>query len=97
MRVLITGASSGLGRGLALSLLKKGAFVGGVARNKSNQNYLNQYVHNKPVESSNLLTGNGSMMDSVFMTEFVEKMTEAWGGIDLLIANAGVFGPRADF
>lgn len=97
LRVLITGASSGLGRGLALSLLSKGAFVGGVARNKSNLDSLKQRVHNNPEESSNFLTGNGSMMDSIFMTEFVEKMSEEWGGVDLLIANAGVFGPRADF
>ena len=97
LRVLITGVGSGLGRGLTLSLLKNGALVGGVTRNKNNLEDLRQYLQVNSTLSSNFLSDSGSMMDGIFMQEFVNKMSAAWGGIDLLIANAGVYGPRVDF
>jgi NADP-dependent 3-hydroxy acid dehydrogenase YdfG len=81
---LVTGASSGLGRGLALWLTRRGVRVWAAARRTDLLEALR-------AEAGDLLTPLG--MDVGAPTETFERVRELdreAGGLDLVIANAGV-------
>lgn len=82
-KVLITGASSGIGRSMALWWAQRGATVWATARRMKNlQELASQNAHIKPVE-----------MDVSKQTELVKQIRDIdkeCGGLDLIIANAGI-------
>lgn len=85
-KVLITGASSGIGRGMALWWAKRGATVWATARRTSNLEALAKEGGGKIIAVA---------MDVSKEAETVAKIQEiddACGGLDLVIANAGVGG-----
>ena len=86
LKVLITGASSGIGEALALELNKRGAIVILCARNEGElkrvQNRLNKEV------SSTTLVYDVTNFNSA--QEVLNEVIRAYGGIDILINNAGI-------
>ncbi len=85
--VLITGASSGIGRALAIELARRGAAVGLLARR---QDLLREVV--REIEA---LGGKASALptdvtDANAVRAAVSALQSEFGPIDLLIANAGV-------
>jgi short-subunit dehydrogenase len=91
-RVLITGASRGIGRALARSLDERGAELGLVARDRSRLEQLAAELRGDPA----LLAADVSEWSEIDAA--VGEFAERAGGIDLLVANAGVahYGPFAD-
>ena len=88
-RIFLTGASSGIGEGLAIALAKQGAIVGLAARRKE----VLEGVSAK-VESAGGLA-RSFPLDVVSKEEVfdaVERFRSEFGGIDILIANAGIGG-----
>ncbi|HEV8138290.1 MAG TPA: SDR family NAD(P)-dependent oxidoreductase [Pyrinomonadaceae bacterium] len=95
--VLITGASSGIGRGLAIDLAGRGAKLGLVARRKE---VLDEII----TEISGTKTPNGEgqlprvlaisadVQDAESMRAAAEQLRSQFGKIDVLIANAGIGG-----
>jgi short-subunit dehydrogenase len=86
---LVTGASSGLGRGLALWLGKRGVKVYAAARRRAHLDALAQEAkaagaHIEPVEL------DVSHADATL--ERIRALDDACGGLDLVVANAGVGG-----
>ena len=89
---MITGASSGIGRGLAVALGAKGAKVGLVARRAET---LDEVV--KEIES---LGGKAVAMPADVqiaesMKSAADQLNRSLGPIDVLVANAGI-GPTRD-
>ena len=86
-RVLLTGASDGIGAAVARALGAEGARVGLFARRKEKLEEVAAAVHEAGGEAL-VLPGD------VTSTEEVEgafaTLVEAWGGVDIAIANAGV-------
>src|SRR4051794_37580696 len=80
-RVLITGASRGLGRSLAEAFAWRGATLGLVARTEAD---LHSLVDELPAADHEILIADAS--DRRQMTAAVE----AFGDIDVVVANAGV-------
>jgi short-subunit dehydrogenase len=80
-RVLITGASRGLGRSLAEAFAWRGATLGLVARTEAD---LHSLVDELPAADHKVLIADAS--DRRQMTAAVE----AFGDIDVVVANAGV-------
>jgi short-subunit dehydrogenase len=86
--VLITGASSGIGRALAVELARRGARLGLVARRAE---VLNEIV-------SELGSANGvkamafpaDVQDAQSMRQAARRLISEFGCIDVLVANAGV-------
>jgi len=79
--VLITGASSGIGRSTAENFLNKGYIVYGAARTEEKLEYLNEYPD-----------GHYQIMDiteAQMRKKCVEKILDIEGKIDILINNAG--------
>src|SRR5947209_2883680 len=85
--VLVTGASSGIGRALAVELGKRGARVGLAARRAEELSKVAEEVGRAGGEALALPADvrNPSEMDSA-----VKVLIEKWERIDVLIANAGM-------
>ena len=88
-RVFITGASSGLGRGLALHYAKSGAVVYAAARRKDE---LTRLASEAPKESIVPMPLDVQEVDA--LVSAIHRAEEASGGaLDLVVANAGVGRP----
>ena len=94
--VMITGASSGIGRGLALELARLGATLGLVARRKEVLDEIITEIGGNQQEnggrSANVLAISGDVQDADSMRAAAEQLRAQFGKIDVLIANAGVGG-----
>lgn len=86
--VLITGASSGIGRGLAVELARRGAKLGLVARRAD---VLNEIVSElDSAAQANALPLPADVQDAQSMRAAAERLMSTFGPVDMLIANAGV-------
>lgn len=92
-RVLITGASSGIGAAVAVFLANRGYKVWGTTRDLAKVNSLPEELR----EKVDFLAMDVTDKDSVHRG--MEKFFRRAGGIDVLINNAGygVFGPVEEF
>jgi uncharacterized protein len=91
--VLITGASSGIGRCLAIDFAKLGAAVIGCGRSKERlDETLNEI---RPLSSSSMMIPC-DVGDRVQARSMVNKVLEDFGRVDILINNAGI-GMRQPF
>jgi short-subunit dehydrogenase len=84
--VVITGASSGIGKALADLALQSGAKVAVCARNKSRLEATFSDVNNKEY----LLLTQADVAVEADCKQFIDSVVQAWGGIDILINNAGM-------
>jgi short-subunit dehydrogenase len=85
--VLITGASSGIGRGLALALSQRGAKVGLVAR-RADQ--LETLVREIEAANGHAVALPADVLNGASLKSAAERLRSTFGPIDVLIANAGV-------
>lgn len=90
-RVLITGASSGIGRATARLLVEGGAHVAVCARRAEALETLRADVEGS---EGQLFTRVCDVSQVESVTDFVGWSREQLGGFDTLINNAGVLGPR---
>lgn len=89
---MITGASSGIGRGLAVELGRRGAKLGLVARRAD---VLEEVIREIEAVGSKAVALPGDVQDAGSMSAAAEKLSAEFGPIDILIANAGI-GPTRD-
>lgn len=83
--VVITGASSGIGKALAFAALKEGASVAVCARNEDK---LKELYGN--VDNSVLYYASVDVSNEAECKVFMNAVTDKWGRIDVLINNAGI-------
>jgi NAD(P)-dependent dehydrogenase (short-subunit alcohol dehydrogenase family) len=83
---LITGASSGIGLGLTRGFLEAGFHVVANSRNVTRSSVL------KP--RSDLLLVDGDVGESATARHLVDSGLRRFGGIDVVINNAGIFIPK---
>ena len=95
--VLITGASSGMGKDLALLLASYGARVALSARRREKLEETSAECGELGAEAIVL---EADIADRGSMLEVRDTLLEAWGFVDIVVANAGVGGlnpaPRFD-
>ena len=84
--VLITGASSGIGRHSAIHLAERGYKVIIVARN---MNRLEETIRNAPSIASNMHPYKVDVSDSDSLSKTANLILKEWGHIDVLVNNAG--------
>jgi short-subunit dehydrogenase len=87
--VMITGASSGIGRALAVDLGKRGARLGLLARRKD---LLDKLVGEIGAHGAKSLALPASVQDAEAVGAAAEHLRAEFGPIDILIANAGIGG-----
>ncbi len=85
--VLITGASSGIGRGLALELARRGARAGLLARRGD---LLREVVEEIQSHGGKAIALPADVTDANAVRAAAGKLRNEFGPMDLLIANAGV-------
>jgi NAD(P)-dependent dehydrogenase (short-subunit alcohol dehydrogenase family) len=87
--VIITGGTKGLGRASVKKWLGEGWHVATCARDEADLALLESEMSNP-----NLLTQALDVRESVAVRGFVERVLDKWNGIDVLINNASILGPR---
>jgi short-subunit dehydrogenase len=85
--VLITGASSGIGRSLAVELGKRGASVGLLARRAES---LREVAREVEAAGGRALALPSDVTDAASVRAAADELREKFGAIDVLVANAGV-------
>lgn len=85
--VMITGASSGIGRGLALEIASRGANVGLLARR---QELLNELVREVTAHNVKAVSAIADVRDAKAVRAAADRFRKELGPIDVLIANAGI-------
>jgi short-subunit dehydrogenase len=87
MRVLVTGASQGIGRALAVAAAKRGCKVIATARSADLLNELSTEVK---ATGGTIATVAGDITDPSDRQKLVDAAKEHFGGLDVLINNAGI-------
>jgi short-subunit dehydrogenase len=85
--VMVTGASSGIGRGVAVAIARRGARVCLVARRAET---LSEIVGEIKSLGGQALALPGDVQDANAMREAADQFRQRFGSIDILIANAGI-------
>ena len=86
---LVTGGSSGIGRAVALELARAGASVAVTGRRAAP---LKETVDAITAEGGSALAIPGDVRDEAHAADAVAQTVEAFGGLTILVNNAGVIG-----
>ncbi len=89
--VLITGASQGLGKALALAYAEEGAKV---VINSRSEDSIKPVVEEAEGKGTEVLAVAADVSDGEEVRRLVDAAVERFGRIDVLVNNAGVLGPR---
>ncbi|MBI2935927.1 MAG: bifunctional aldolase/short-chain dehydrogenase [Chloroflexi bacterium] len=81
---LVTGAASGIGKACVDSFLRRGAAVIGLDVNPAIER-----LHDRP----DFLGITGDVTNEGYVVEALERSVRAFGGLDMLVLNAGIFPP----
>jgi short-subunit dehydrogenase len=94
VNVLITGAGRGIGKRLALGFSTSNAHVGLLGRSQGELDVTKLEIEDRGGVALRL---RADVRNFDQITAAVDRMTREWGGVDTLIANAGVQGPVGFF
>ncbi|HXF42374.1 MAG TPA: SDR family NAD(P)-dependent oxidoreductase, partial [Pyrinomonadaceae bacterium] len=85
---VITGATRGIGRAIALKLAELGANVAfNFAKSREQADDLIKEIEGKGVKG---FVQQCDVADTAAAADFIKAVTEAFGGLDLLVNNAGI-------
>jgi len=87
---LVTGASRGIGRAVALDLARAGAHVVALARTQGALEELDDEIRKLGCEATLVPC---DLKDAEALDRLGAAIHERWGKLDILVANAGVLGP----
>ncbi|MEZ5405589.1 MAG: SDR family oxidoreductase [Verrucomicrobiia bacterium] len=88
-RAIVTGGSQGLGKAIVEQFLQEGAKVSFCARNSEDI----KKILAKFANSKNLFGFTCDVSKPDLVKKFIQQTNDALGGIDILINNAGIYGP----
>jgi len=86
-RALVAAASRGLGKAIALELAKEGAKVAICARDATRLRATAEEIERET--GAEVLAVPADLTDREQLERFVAAANERWGGVDILVANAG--------
>ena len=97
---IVTGAGGGLGRAYALELARRGAKVvvndlGGSRDGTGHSDAALKVVEEIEAAGGEAMSNGGSVTEYDQMVEMVAKAKEKWGGVHILINNAGVLRDKS--
>jgi 3-oxoacyl-[acyl-carrier protein] reductase len=92
-RVLVTGASKGIGKGIANVFAKNGCDVAVLARDLTTAEQTAAEL--SEATGSKVIAIAGDVSNKESMTAAIETVVSEFGGLDVLCANAGIFPDAA--
>lgn len=92
MKIVITGATSGIGKEFALHYAQPGVTLGLIGRRQA---YLEDVVQRCGAQGARVIASSLDVRDHIAVSAYATKFVTQADGIDLVIANAGV-GSRDD-
>ena len=92
-RALVTGGSSGIGKAIALALGGAGAKV--AINYLTHPEAAQEAVRNIEAKHTDALALQADVSNPDAVKTMFQRLDQAWGGIDILINNAGIDGERA--
>eukprot|EP00058_Branchiostoma_floridae_P021834 XP_002607324.1 hypothetical protein BRAFLDRAFT_276598 [Branchiostoma floridae] len=90
---IITGASSGIGRGTAVEFAQLGAHLALTGRNQENLQATAKACVEAGAPQDKILLVTGDICDEQVQKNLVEQTVQKFGRIDVLVNNAGIGGP----
>lgn len=84
---MITGASAGIGRGLALEIASRGGQLALLARR---EDLLNEIIEEATKRNVKAVAATADVRDAQAVREAADRFRKELGPIDILIANAGI-------
>ncbi|HAB48354.1 MAG: SDR family oxidoreductase [Betaproteobacteria bacterium] len=91
-RALITGASRGIGRAIALAFAREGASIALLATKRDS---LDEVAQQSGLDASSCLLLQVDVRNRQACFQAVEQVERSFGGIDVLVNNAGIYRSRA--
>ena len=85
--VLVTGASRGIGKAIALTLGAAGATVIGTATSESGANNISQMLNDKKILGTGIVL---DVTDNDQISSLEENIKNDFGSVDILVNNAGI-------
>ncbi|WP_028628892.1 SDR family oxidoreductase [Metapseudomonas resinovorans] len=85
-RVIVTGASRGIGRAIAQAFAAEGARVAICARSEDAISAVGKSLKDFALD---VIARAVDVTDTARVKSFVDEVVEAWGGVDVLVNNAG--------
>ena len=85
---LVTGASRGIGRAIAIELAKQGATVIGTATTDTGASSITEYLHTVRADAGHGVVLN--VNDPAASLALVDQISKDHGGISILVNNAGI-------
>ena len=92
-RAIVTGASLGIGRAAAERFAAEGARVGLIARR---QEPLDEVVAAIAAAGGEALALPADVSDEAALSAAIDRAAHAWGGLDIVVSNAGIEVPDED-
>ena len=89
-RAIVTGASSGIGLEIALQLAQAGARVIATARRSDRLSALSEQASSSG--RGKIIARPGDITDPTFRASLIDQAVHDFGGLDLLVNNAGIGG-----
>ena len=83
---VITGASEGIGKAIAIGLAKEGVHIAISARNVEKLNTTCEEIRSLGAE---VLCFKGDMTDQAVVNDFIDNVIEKWGTVHILVNNVG--------
>lgn len=93
LRVVVTGANQGLGLEISQAFAKAGASVMMCARDAAKLEQAVLVVNEQADPQSRVLHCITDVADKTQVEQMTQRVISQWGGLDVLIANAGIYGP----
>jgi len=85
-RIIVTGASRGIGKAIAMAFAAEGARVAVCARNRDKIVAAGTEMAEK---AHQIIARSVDVTNSEGVNAFVAEVVDAWGGVDVLVNNAG--------
>ena len=87
---IVTGGARGIGRAIVLALARQGRRVVAIDIDEAKLSELKELAQKQGFENNDILTEKLDITDSQAFTEAIERLADEYGGVGILVNNAGI-------
>lgn len=87
---IVTGGARGIGRAIVLALAQQGRRVVAIDINEAKLTELKELAQKQGLKNDDILTEKLDITDSQAFTEAIERLADEYGGVGILVNNAGI-------